>query len=181
VTIITHFLLESERRECRAQATRKVATAEPVEGACSVGQQLPQPRHPARADRVGRMQSHCHLIDQSLGRSDVGPVHRHAPGLRRTGVLRVENCAAQCSGDGLPFRNGGEPRGMNGECATGGSGHPHRKCQVESSCPQPGHHACADGSRGVTATSRVRRAGSRSTADANVVVIHTVSLSPNSG
>jgi len=24
-------------------------------GACSVGQQLPQPRHPARADRVGHM------------------------------------------------------------------------------------------------------------------------------
>jgi hypothetical protein len=39
-------------------------------------------------------------------------VHRHAPGLRRTGVLRVANCAAQCSGDGLPFRNGGVPRGI---------------------------------------------------------------------
>ena len=41
----------SERRECRAQTTREVSTAVPEEGACSVGQQLPQPRHPARADR----------------------------------------------------------------------------------------------------------------------------------
>ena len=76
---------------------------------------------------VGRVQSQCHLVDQCLGRGDVGPVHRHAPGLRRTGVLRVANCAAQCSGDGLPFRNGGVSRGMHGECATGGSGHPYRQ------------------------------------------------------
>jgi len=153
--------LRSERCEYRAQTTREVATAVSVEGACSVGQQLPQPRHPARADRVGHMQSQPHLIDESLGRGEVGPVHRHAPGLRRTGVLRVANCAVQCSGDGLPFRDGGEPGGMRGECATGGSGHPHRKCPVESCGPQPGRHACADGWPGVTATSRVRRAGSR--------------------
>ena len=129
----------------------------------------------------GAQQSQCHLVDQCLGRGDVCPVHRHAPGLRRTGVLRVANCAAQCSGDGLPFRNGGVPRGIHGECATGGSGHPYRKCPVESSGPQPGRHACAHGSPGVTATSRVPRAGSRSTADANVVVIHTVSLPLDSG
>ena len=133
--------MRSERCEYRAQTTREVATAVSVEGACSVGQQLPQPRHPARADRVGHMQSQPHLIDESLGRGDVGPVHRHAPGLRRTGVLRVANCAVQCSGDGLPFWDGGEPGAMRGECATGGSGHPHRKRPVESCGPQPGRQA----------------------------------------
>ena len=42
------------------------------------------------------------------------------PGPRRAGVGCVANCAAQCSGDGLAFRDGGEPGGMHGECATGG-------------------------------------------------------------
>ena len=70
------------------------------------------------------MQSPCHRIDQSLGRGDVGPVHRHAPGPRRAGVGCVANCAAQCSGDGVAFRAGAQPGGMGGECATGGAGTP---------------------------------------------------------
>ena len=47
-------------------------------------------------------------------------MYRHAPGPRRAGVRCVANCATQCSGDGLAFRDGGEPGGMHGECATDG-------------------------------------------------------------
>ena len=65
----------------------------------------------------------------------------------------TEVCRAACTASALPA----------------GSGTPTGKCPVESSDPQPGRHACAHGSPGVTATSRVRRAGSRSTADANVL------------
>ena len=85
--------LRSERRERCAQTTGEVAAAVPVEGAGPVGQQLPQPRHPARADRVRRVQSPCHLVDQRLGRGDVGPVHRHAPGPRRAGVVVASRTA----------------------------------------------------------------------------------------
>jgi hypothetical protein len=63
----------------------------------------------------------------------------------------------------------------------GDSGHPHRECPVESCGPQPGRHACADGWPGVTATSRVGPAGSRSVIGANVVVIHCVSSHLDSG
>ena len=63
---------------------------------------------------------------------------------------------------------------MHGQCATGGGGHPHRECPVESCGPQPGRQACADGWPGVTATRGVRPAGSRSVIGANVVVIHCV-------
>src|SRR6476646_11920199 len=62
------------------------------------------------------MQSQRHLSDESLRGGDVGPVHRHPPGLRRTGVRRVANCAAQCSGDGVPFGDGGESGGVRGHC-----------------------------------------------------------------
>ena len=131
---------------------------------------------PSRAGRPGEARA----VAVSPRRSEPGP-RRCWPGASapartasRGGVGCVANCAAQCSGDGVAFRDGGEPGGMHGQCATGGGGHPYRECPVESCGPQPGRHACADGWPGVTATRGVRPAGSRSVIGANVVVIHCV-------